>query len=423
LGVVSAIHYRPSFLEISLTLTLLLDLDDTLLANDMAVFLPAYLQSLGNHLKPFVAPDTLIPALLTATQQMLHNNLPDRTQKQVFDATFYPIIDLTIETLEEPLSNFYSEEFPKLRELTTSEPEAVRFVEQSMERGYDLAIATNPLFPLTANLQRLEWAGLPANKYPFRLIPSNESFHFAKPKLAFFTELLGRLGWPEGQHLMVGDNLDHDIIPAQKIGLPTFHLSNQPTVDDHIYRSTHGSGSLADLLPWLDSIPEDDLNDRFDHPEGIMAIIRSTPAIISSFTSSLPTDAWFDEPRADEWSLTEIICHLRDVDGEVNLPRLKKVLEDTNPFLPGIDTDQWADERLYYCQDGKSALDDFTRFRIELINILERLPRQDLERSARHAIFGPTQLIELVGIIARHDRLHVQQAYKTLGEIVRIPGD
>jgi hypothetical protein len=33
---------------------------------------------------------------------------------------------------------------------------------------------------------------------------------------------------------------------------------------------------------------------------------------------------------------------------------------------------------------------------------------------ARHAIFGPTHLSELVNIIAGHDILHVQQVYAAL---------
>jgi hypothetical protein len=177
------------------------------------------------------------------------------------------------------------------------------------------------------------------------------------------------------------------------------------------------------LLPWIDSTPADDLLLDFEHPESLKTIIRSTPAIMAAFTSDLPAEAWYAEPLEGEWSLTEIICHLRDVDGEVNLPRLEKVLDDSNPFLPGIDTDQWADQRLYYCQDGQSALSDFTKFRIELINVLENLPSDDWDLPARHAIFGPTHLRELVRIIANHDRLHIRQAYQARGEIAKVSGD
>jgi hypothetical protein len=113
------------------------------------------------------------------------------------------------------------------------------------------------------------------------------------------------------------------------------------------------------------------------------------------------------------------MCHLREVDAEVNLPRIIKVIQESNPFLPGIDTDKWAEERLYYCQNGQEAQEEFTAARIQLVNTLSRLSPEDWMRPARHAIFGPTTLKELVRIIVDHDRLHIRQAYALMGEITR----
>jgi hypothetical protein len=106
--------------------------------------------------------------------------------------------------------------------------------------------------------------------------------------------------------------------------------------------------------------------------------------------------------------------HLRDADSEVNLPRLKKILEETNPFLPGVDTDRWAEERDYLYQDGKQALQHFSVVRQRLLRILEQISPADWERTARHAIFGPTHLKELIAITAGHDQLHVRQMVSTV---------
>jgi HAD superfamily hydrolase (TIGR01549 family) len=404
-----------------MTLTLLLDLDDTLLDNEMGEFIPAYLQALGDHLKSIVPPEQLIPAYLEATQRMLENKSPDRTLHQVFEAVLYPQLSLEPATLQEPIADFYENEFPKLRRLTKFRPEAVEMVEESLRRGYELVLATNSLFPRTAVVQRLEWAGLAADRIPFRVIPSYEAFSFAKPNPAFFAELLGNLGWPDGPVLMVGDDHANDIKPAQTFGLSTFWITEQAESESITYPNAHGRGKLPDLLSWIDSSAPDDLFLNFEQPESLLSILRSTPAIFNTYTVDLYPADWLTEPRPGEWSLTEIICHLRDVDSDVNLPRLRKILDGSNPFLPGIDTDQWAEERLYYCQDGLSARNDFTGNRIELVNILGSLDLADWELAARHAIFGPTHLKELVGIIAGHDRLHVRQAYQTLGEIAEIP--
>ena len=398
-----------------MTLTLLLDLDDTCLGNSMDIFIPAYLNALGDHLSALIPPDVLVPALLDATQQMFQKIRPDKSLKQVFDETFFPAIGIEPEEIQDQIDSFYDQEFPRLQHLTQFRPEAVSLVDQAFERGYTVVIATNPLFPLTAILQRLEWAGLSPEQYPFSLIPSYESFYFAKPNPPFFAEILSRVGWPDGPVVMVGDDINLDIVPAQRMGLSTFRITSENQTSSGALEPSSGSGSLSDLLPWLDSTPEDDLLPKYDHPDAILAILRATPAVLDAFTIELDNVSWLENPQPGEWSITEIMCHLRDVDAEVNLPRIKKVLSEENPFLPGIDSDQWAHERLYYCQNGQEALSDFFAFRMQLLEVMKKLEPEEWMRTARHAIFGPTTLNELASIIVGHDRLHLKQAYESLG--------
>jgi len=90
------------------------------------------------------------------------------------------------------------------------------------------------------------------------------------------------------------------------------------------------------------------------------------------------------------------------------------VINEHNPFIPGQDTDQWADARQYCIQDWHEALADFIKARTQVLRLLDNLSEEEWDRPARHAIFGPTTLRELVNIIAGHDILHVQQIFKTL---------
>jgi hypothetical protein len=49
--------------------------------------------------------------------------------------------------------------------------------------------------------------------------------------------------------------------------------------------------------------------------------------------------------------------------------------------------------------------------------MLKEITPKDWERKARHAIFGPTNFLEVVGFIAEHDRLHIQQAWSALKRV------
>jgi hypothetical protein len=86
-------------------------------------------------------------------------------------------------------------------------------------------------------------------------------------------------------------------------------------------------------------------------------------------------------------------------------------------FLPRPDSAVWANEREYLNVDGKSALAEFAHARIDTLKTLKGLDKSIWTRSARHAIFGPTNFLEVVCFMADHDRLHVQQAWKTLKSV------
>ncbi len=397
-----------------MTITLLLDLDNTLLHNNTEIFIPEYLKALSRYLEDHIDPVKLKKALLAATDVMAANNRLDRSLKQTFDEVFYPAIGYEEHQLTETLNNFYSQKFSSLQKFTSPIPAAVTLVKKAVERGYRVAIATNPLFPLTAIIQRLEWSGLPADEYPFALIPSYETFHFAKPNPAFLAEFLAQLGWEEGPVIMVGDDMINDIEPARSLGICTVWIKNSRNVGQINSTPTVTLEEISQFLPWLDATPQDSLEPNFSSPSALLPILKSTPAALLTICNQIDKLLWNKRIQADEWCITEILCHLRDVDAEVNLPRVEAVLSEDNPFLAGKDTDPWANERQYINQDGDQAMNSFIQARTRIVDYLEKIQPATWQRSARHAIFGPTRLIELVNIIAGHDRLHIQQVYKNL---------
>jgi FMN phosphatase YigB (HAD superfamily) len=395
-----------------MTRILLLDLDNTLLGNSMETFMPGYIQRLVERLSPFGEPARLARQLLAATAQMYANQEPGCTLEEVFDHNFFPVLGIKREDVQPAIDKFYAEDFPQLRSLVTPRPEAVATVKEAFQRGYRVAIATAPLFPLTAIQQRLRWAGLAPEDFDFDLVPSFSSFHFSKPNPAYFVELLGQMGWPEEPLVMVGDNLEHDIASAQSIGLPVFWIHNGRISSEETRLLPQGG--IGDLLNWLDQQTDASLRPDFSHSQASMAILRATPATLNTLCTQVDEGKLAIRQHSDAWCPTEVICHLRDVEGEVNLPRLQLVLQKDNPFIPGRDTDQWAESRGYIHQDIWMALEEFTRRRLALLSYLVGLSPEAWELPARHAIFGPTTLHELVRFIADHDRLHIQQVFESI---------
>ena len=388
-----------------MTFTLLLDLDDTLLDSNIEALIPVYFQKLAAYLSDLVPANKFIAELARGTQVMYASTRSDQTLEQVFGENFYPALDLPQADLAARIDQFYDEIFPTLQPLTKPRPAAIALVEWAFAQGWQVAVATDPLFPRKAILHRLRWAGLPPEKYPFILISDFQTFHFAKASVAYFPEFLGHLGWLDEPLLMVGDSLERDIYPARQAGLPTFWLSDGTPAPAGV-----PSGSLEDLRRYLESVDLASLKVDYNTPSALTAFLQATPALIHQLARTLLAEEWVNRPLSGEWSFLEILCHLRDVDAEVNLARLETVLGAEKAFLAAQMTDQWADERQYQQQNGADALRDFFTARARLVEKLKTLAPTDWERSARHSIFGPTNLRELVSFMVDHDRLHLQQA-------------
>jgi hypothetical protein len=122
-----------------------------------------------------------------------------------------------------------------------------------------------------------------------------------------------------------------------------------------------------------------------------------------------PALEWLWRPGANQWSLTEVACHLRDVEREVHLPRFEAVIAAENAFIAGVAADDWAVSRHYQEQDGRAALHDFLQARQKTIAVLSELDGAIWQRRGQHAFFGPTTLHELLNLVTGHDRAHGEQ--------------
>jgi FMN phosphatase YigB (HAD superfamily) len=411
--------------------TLLFDLDDTLLGNDMGTFLPAYFERLSHYFAEAAGSERLIQELLSATQAMAGNTDPERRLIDVFSDCFSQGTGWARADWQPRLDQFYAGRYRELAAVTTPRPEARQVIDWAFSKGYQVAIATSPLFPLSAVHERLRWAGL--DGFPFALVTSVETSHFAKPLPEFYAEVLGRLGRRPDQALMIGNDWDNDIVPAAALGMKTYWVTPggaaaNPPQGRSIERPYHavdrgldwvearpvGQGPLPGIGAVLAQLPDEP---ALRHGPGLPFLLTGNLAALLGDLADWPPERWPRRPGETDWSLTEIVCHLRDVEQEVNLPRLHGFVEQDNPFVAGADTDPWATERDYQSQDGPAALGAFATARKASARFLRAQPPSIWTRTARHAIFGPTQLVEIVGWILEHDLIHLEQVRKTKASV------
>ena len=121
------------------------------------------------------------------------------------------------------IDDFYREGFVKAKEACGFDPMAKETVALVKEMGFQVALATNPIFPMIATRQRMEWAGL--KREDFALCTTYENIGVSKPNPAYYTEIAKRLRVEPEECLMVGNDVSEDMVAA-KIGMKVFLLTD-----------------------------------------------------------------------------------------------------------------------------------------------------------------------------------------------------
>ncbi len=223
---------------------ILFDLDGTLIEVNLKLFVPEYLKLLASNVSHLIRQSKFISKLMIASQEVDKND-GNKTNDEVFAEAFFPLIGYPREEMQPIFDKFYEQDFPKLRQYTNRKPAARKVMETAFEKGYDVVIATTPLLPETAVTQRLDWAGVPIEEFPYKLVTTLDNSYANKPNLLYYKLIAQTIGHPASECIMVGDE-DKDMVAAQ-IGMKTFLVQSPntkltPDIPEPNYR-----GTLADF--------------------------------------------------------------------------------------------------------------------------------------------------------------------------------
>ncbi len=144
--------------------------------------------------------------------------------------------------------------------------------------------------------------------------------------------------------------------------------------------------------------------------ETVKAVLSTTPIHWSSMTENLPEDILIRNPKPNEWSAMDCLCHLLDTERWIFPIRVKALLDGEN--FVGFDPDKQGTH--YTTQDPKRLSEDFAQLRKSSLNELDKVTLNDLSRTARHSELGIVTLEELLHEWAAHDLMHTVQAERAL---------
>jgi FMN phosphatase YigB (HAD superfamily) len=385
----------------------LLDLDDTLILSDTERFFFRYILMLGEDLSDSTPSGDFARLIMETYDQALENQDPTTTLFERFAKLFAPSLGLSAPSLFEAMDRFYRTRYPELKPMVSARPSTHSLLDWLFAHDYQVVVATNPAVPLDPIQQRMTWGEILPERYPFRLITGMENMHFGKPQAAYYEEILVGLGLEAREAIMVGDRWEDDIAGAASIGLSTYWVTEDGLAPPDEMVDVDGYGDYERFVEqvtggWLDT-----LTPRQHGRESLLTRLAVFPAAVDSLLRDHSPRVLETCPGKGEWSVRDILCHLTDYVME-DRARFERIVREGNPFL-SANYDPWSGISEYSDLSVSNAFVGFASRRAELVEWLRALPMDAWQRPARHPVFGPTSLMEMVRFTTEHDRTHLRQ--------------
>ncbi len=230
---------------------ILFDLDGTLLPMQQDEFTSAYFDALSKKLAPYCyEPQRLIGGVWQGTKAMVKNN-GTQTNEQVFWKEFAELFSDKVYDDIDKFNAFYETDFDNLKSYCGYNEQANKTVQELKEKGFALVLASNPVFPMTAQRKRMLWAGV--NPDDFALITSYENSSYCKPNPLYFKEIADKLGVKPSECLVVGNDTTEDAA-ATLMGADFFLLTNCLLNKERKDISKYPRGNFIQLLNYIENL-------------------------------------------------------------------------------------------------------------------------------------------------------------------------
>lgn len=240
-----------SKLDLNNIQAILFDLDGTLVDVDMNRFVPSYLRRLTEYMRAQVNPAQAIQAVHHAVAAMFANTDANRTLESILLDVLDSELAISPELYAACLEQLCQNDLEELRPLVTGHPLSPQLIESSLNNGWEVVLATNPIFPRVVIDARLAWGELSSKD--FHHVTAYETAHFCKPSALFFEEVLQQLQLPAEACLMVGNDTLHDL-SASQVGMQTCLLTPWSIKRPEAHFKADWQGHHEELLALLESI-------------------------------------------------------------------------------------------------------------------------------------------------------------------------
>jgi DinB family protein len=145
--------------------------------------------------------------------------------------------------------------------------------------------------------------------------------------------------------------------------------------------------------------------------------LRRMPAVVVEAARGLPGSVVADRPMAGGFAMIEHVWHLADLETDAYEARIRRMLEEDEPELPGFDGEAVAAKRKYRALRLRDGLKKFADARERNLAALEALSDEAWQRTGVLEGVGKITLRDIPRMMHEHDLSHRAEIEALLEEL------
>ena len=185
----------------------LFDLDSTLLEMNQDFYLKYYFEDIYNIASKIVDDPKEFMKYFDLAAYAIMKNDGKANNEEIFWKVMNQKNDYS--KFMDVFDNYYQNDYNRLQyKLVKKSGYAKKIVDYLNQKGYTLILATQPVFPKVATINRMKWADLEESDFVY--ISTYENSYYSKPSKEYYLEILNKLNIKPEECIMVGNDIYDD---------------------------------------------------------------------------------------------------------------------------------------------------------------------------------------------------------------------
>lgn len=154
----------------------------------------------------------------------------------------------------------------------------------------------------------------------------------------------------------------------------------------------------------------------------ILTRLAEQPRTIAAITAGLPRARLHGSPSRGEWSVNDVLAHLRSC-GDMWGKYITTIIAEDRPRIRAMNPTTWIKQTNYLELEFAPSFRAFTKQRAQLLALLRPLPKPDWSRRATVTGAGRPRertVFDYAQWLANHERSHLKHIARLAGRTDQI---